>query len=100
MVTNRCGNIVELRTDLVAGAVQTTKNSGSEQETTENNYTVNSKLPEHMVTGYWHNFLNGSTALKISDVPDYYDMICVSFANSSTTPGKVTFERLQNRGYT
>ena len=45
-----------------------------------------------MVTGYWHNFLNGSTALKISDVPSYYDMICVSFANSSTTPGKVTFE--------
>jgi len=82
----------KLRTDLVAGEVQTTKNSGSEQETTENNYTVNSKLPEHMVTGYWHNFLNGSTALKISDVPDYYDMICVSFANSSTTPGKVTFE--------
>ncbi|MFR6562401.1 MAG: hypothetical protein ACLUR5_10825 [Eubacterium ventriosum] len=68
----------KLRTDLVAGEVQTTKNSGSEQETTENNYTVNSKLPEHMVTGYWHNFLNGSTALKISDVPDYYDMICVS----------------------
>ena len=82
----------KLRTDLVTGEVQTTKNSGSEQETTENNYTVNSKLPEHMVTGYWHNFLNGSTALKISDVPDYYDMICVSFANSSTTPGKVTFE--------
>ena len=82
----------KLRTDLVAGEVQTTKNNGSEQETTENNYTVNSKLPEHMVTGYWHNFLNGSTALKISDVPDYYDMICVSFANSSTTPGKVTFE--------
>lgn len=43
----------KLRTDLVAGEVQTTKNSGSEQETTENNYTVNSKLPEHMVTGYW-----------------------------------------------
>ena len=82
----------KLRTDLVAGEVQTTKNNGSEQKTTENNYTVNSKLPEHMVTGYWHNFLNGSTALKISDVPDYYDMICVSFANSSTTPGKVTFE--------
>ncbi|MFR0910625.1 MAG: glycosyl hydrolase family 18 protein [Eubacterium sp.] len=80
------------RTDLVAGDVETTKAGGSEQGTTENNYTVNSKLPEHMVTGYWHNFLNGSKALKLSDVPSYYDMICVAFANSSTTPGKVTFE--------
>ena len=79
------------RTDLVAGIEETTNASGTE-ETTQNNYTVNSKLPEHMVTGYWHNFLNGSTALKLSDVPSYYDMICVAFANSSTTAGKVTFE--------
>ena len=79
------------RTDLVAGIEETTNASGTE-ETTQNNYTVNSKLPEHMVTGYWHNFLNGSTALKLSDVPLYYDMICVAFANSSTTAGKVTFE--------
>ncbi len=67
-------------------------NPGHEETTTVNNYTVNTTLPEHMVTGYWHNFLNGSTALKLSDVPSYYDMICVSFANSSTVPGKVTFE--------
>lgn len=85
----------KLRSDLVAGEIETTTKGGSSVEettTVENNYTVNSKLPQHMVTGYWHNFLNGSTALKISDVPSYYDMICVSFANSSTTPGKVTFE--------
>ena len=79
------------RPDLVAGTEETTNASGTE-ETTQNNYTVNSKLPEHMVTGYWHNFLNGSTALRLSDVPSYYDMICVAFANSSTTAGKVTFE--------
>ena len=48
---------------LVAGEIETTTKGGSSVEettTVENNYTVNSKLPQHMVTGYWHNFLNGS----------------------------------------
>mgnify|MGYP004658904699 CR=1 FL=1 len=94
------------RSDLVAGEIVTTKKEQSTEqpettkkeqsteqpETTDNNYTVNHKLPEHMVTGYWHNFLNGSKALRISDVPLYYDMICVAFANSTTTKGQVTFE--------
>ena len=51
-----------------------------------------SKLPQHMVTGYWHNFCNGSTNLKLSDVPSYYDMICVAFTGNTATPGEVTFE--------
>jgi chitinase len=45
-----------------------------------------------MVTGYWHNFCNGSTNLKLIDVPSYYDMICVAFTESTVTPGEVTFE--------
>ena len=53
---------------------------------------INSKLPQHMVTGYWHNFCNGSTNLKLIDVPSYYDMICVAFTESTVTPGEVTFE--------
>lgn len=53
---------------------------------------LNSKLPQHMVTGYWHNFCNGSTNLKLKDVPSYYDMICVSFTGNTATPGEVTFE--------
>ena len=53
---------------------------------------LNSKLPQHMVTGYWHNFCNGSTNLKLIDVPSYYDMICVAFTESTVTPGEVTFE--------
>ena len=52
----------------------------------------NNKLPIHMVTGYWHNFCNGSTNLKLSDVPSYYDMICVAFTGNTATPGEVTFE--------
>ena len=53
---------------------------------------INSKLPQHMVTGYWHNFCNGSTNLKLKDVPKYYDMICVAFTGNTATPGEVTFE--------
>lgn len=56
------------------------------------NYTPNTSLPKRLVTGYWHNFLNGSTALKIKDVPKYYNLICVAFANASTKPGEVTFD--------
>jgi len=75
-----------------------TENNGQETgdntegNKTENNYTVNTALPQHMVTGYWHNFCNGSKDLKLSDVPTYYDMICVAFTGNTTTPGEVTFE--------
>ena len=45
-----------------------------------------------MVTGYWHNFCNGSKNLKLKDVPSYYNMICVAFTGNTATPGEVTFE--------
>lgn len=53
---------------------------------------VRGDLPEHMVTGYWHNFCNGSANLRLSDVPSYYDMICVAFTGNTSTAGEVTFE--------
>ena len=59
---------------------------------TKGEIKINSKLPQHMVTGYWHNFCNGSTNLKLKDVPSYYDMICVAFTGNTATPGEVTFE--------
>ena len=87
------------RTDLVYveppvtdGETEGSTTEPSTGETVENNYTVNTDLPAHMVTGYWHNFVNGSTNLKLSDVPVYYDMICVAFTGNTTTPGEVTFE--------
>ena len=49
-------------------------------------------LGKHIVVGYWHNFCNGSTNLRLSDVPDYYDMIDVAFTGNSSTPGEATFE--------
>ena len=62
------------------------------EENQNNAVKVNSKLPQHMVTGYWHNFCNGSTNLKLKDVPSYYDMICVAFTGNTAKPGEVTFE--------
>jgi len=90
----------KFRINLKETAISEGKTENNGQETgdntegnkTENNYTVNTALPQHMVTGYWHNFCNGSKDLKLSDVPTYYDMICVAFTGNTTTPGEVTFE--------
>ncbi|MGW8061746.1 chitinase [Streptomyces ziwulingensis] len=48
-------------------------------------------LPRHAVTGYWQNFDNGAAVQRISDVSLQYDIIAVSFADATTTPGAVTF---------
>jgi chitinase len=48
-------------------------------------------LPRHTLTGYWHNFVNPATELKLSAVPDQYDVVAVAFAEASSTPGAVTF---------
>lgn len=49
-------------------------------------------LPKHILTGYWQNFDNGAPVLKVSDVPDQYDIIVLSFADMDLTkPGGVTF---------
>ncbi|WP_062343972.1 chitinase [Herbidospora yilanensis] len=48
-------------------------------------------LPKHFLTGYWHNFVNPATELKLSAVPNEYDLIAVAFAEATSTPGQVTF---------
>lgn len=50
------------------------------------------QLPKHTLTGYWHNFINGSSNIKLSDVPSQYDIIALSFAEMDPAkPGGVTF---------
>ena len=49
------------------------------------------ELPEHLLTGYWQNFDNGATCLKISDVPTAYRLIAVAFADTASQPGAVSF---------
>ncbi|MFV0342365.1 MAG: chitinase, partial [Anaerocolumna sp.] len=53
--------------------------------------TPSTDLPAHILTGYWQNFDNGAKCLKISDVPTTYDLICVAFADATSTPGAVSF---------
>lgn len=48
-------------------------------------------VPKHALTGYWQNFDNGATVQKISDVSAQYDIIAVSFADATATPGAITF---------
>ncbi len=49
-------------------------------------------LPKHVLTGYWHNFDNGSRLLKLADVPTTYDIIAVAFADAvPSTRGAVDF---------
>lgn len=55
-----------------------------------------SPLPGRVLTGYWQNFNNGATCLKISDVPVEYNVICVSFADATKTPGEITFNLDKN----
>ena len=69
-----------------------TEAPSTETETPSTEVPARTDLPAHMVTGYWHNFVNGSANLKLSDVPSYYDMICVAFTGNTATAGEVTFE--------
>lgn len=44
-----------------------------------------------MITGYWQNFNNGATCLRLSAVPSAYNLIAVAFASSTALPGEITF---------
>lgn len=50
-----------------------------------------SPLPGRILTGYWQNFDNGATCLKLADVPKEYNVICISFADATRTAGEITF---------
>jgi chitinase len=49
-------------------------------------------LPKHLLTGYWQNFTNGATPLRLSQVPTTYNIVAVAFADANPgLPGAVTF---------
>lgn len=56
-------------------------------------------LPRHILTGYWQNFNNGAKVLRINEVPVEYDIICVSFADATGTPGAVEFNLDTSLGF-
>ncbi|MBK1782778.1 chitinase [Prauserella cavernicola] len=49
-------------------------------------------LPGKQLTGYWQNFVNDATPLRVADVPDSYDLLVLAFAEADPAqPGAVTF---------
>lgn len=61
------------------------------QETTDTPPGIGA-VPSQALTGYWHNFDNDSTILRLSDIPAEYDLVAVAFADADpATPGAVTF---------
>ncbi|MFI8912012.1 chitinase [Streptomyces sp. NPDC053513] len=56
-------------------------------------------VPKHAVTGYWQNFDNGAAKQKLRDVQAAYDIIAVSFADSTAVPGQITFNLDPAVGY-
>src|SRR5215467_8487459 len=49
-------------------------------------------LPAHVLTGYWQDFTNGATPLRLRDVSSNYDLIAVAFAGADPdAAGAVTF---------
>ena len=54
--------------------------------------SCSSDLPKHLLTGYWQDFTNGATPLRLSSVNSNYTIIAVAFANADpANPGGVTF---------
>ncbi|MBQ0732745.1 glycosyl hydrolase family 18 protein [Aquimarina celericrescens] len=60
-------------------------------------------LPNRLLVGYWHNFDNQSTVIKLRDVSDKWDVINVSFAiptvlggsNMTFTPDPAIYSSIQ-----
>jgi chitinase len=50
----------------------------------------NGTLPKHILVGYWHNFDNGSTNIRLRNVSTNYDVIVVAFVDSAGG-GNMTF---------
>jgi chitinase len=67
--------------------------------TSDGGTNPNPAVPRHAVTGYWQNFNNGATVQKLRDVQAQYDIIAVSFADSTATPGQIVFNLDPAVGY-
>ncbi|WP_233526240.1 chitinase [Actinomadura spongiicola] len=52
---------------------------------------VTGPLPKHFLTGYWHDFVNAAREIKLSQVPDEYDVVAVAFGESTSRHGEVSF---------
>ncbi|WP_435300393.1 glycosyl hydrolase family 18 protein [Timonella sp. A28] len=77
--------------------------SANAMNRTETAPAAAASTPHQWLTGYWHNFNNGSTILKLRDVPQAYNLVAVAFAESAPgVPGGISFtlESQELGGYT
>ncbi|MGW5878566.1 glycosyl hydrolase family 18 protein [Nocardiopsis terrae] len=92
------GGLAAAATALVAACGQATL---TEIETVSD--TVEVQQTEQWLTGYWHNFDNGSTVMPLSEIPSEYNLVAVAFAdNHPELDGGITFNLAGNElnGYT
>ncbi|MFJ4339246.1 chitinase [Streptomyces sp. NPDC088915] len=80
-------------------AGESAKSAAVSARTAKNQTGPGPSVPKHAVTGYWQNFDNGAAKQKLRDVQAAYDIIAVSFADSTTTPGQITFNLDPAVGY-
>ncbi|MEV7674734.1 glycoside hydrolase family 18 protein [Streptomyces sp. NPDC088752] len=80
-------------------AGESAKSAAVSARTAKNQTGPGPSVPKHAVTGYWQNFDNGAAKQKLRDVQAAYDIIAVSFADSTTTPGQIVFNLDPAVGY-
>ncbi|HTF84668.1 MAG TPA: glycosyl hydrolase family 18 protein [Cellvibrio sp.] len=80
-----CGVVSSSSSSVVSSSVGSSVNSSSSS-------SGNSDDDYRIISGYWHNFDNGSGVIPISQVSDAFDAINVSFAEpTGAAPGMIGF---------
>ncbi|WP_051325292.1 glycosyl hydrolase family 18 protein [Glycomyces tenuis] len=74
------------------GAGEPTDEPTTDEPTDEPTDPPGGEAGADTLTGYWHNFENGSGTMHLSEVPAEYDIIAVTFAEAVASPvGAVDF---------
>ncbi|WP_204116752.1 glycosyl hydrolase family 18 protein [Streptomyces sp. CS081A] len=89
----------QFQVSAVNSAGESAKSAAVTARTAKNQTGPGPAVPKHAVTGYWQNFDNGAAKQKLRDVQAAYDIIAVSFADSTATPGQIVFNLDPAVGY-
>ncbi len=81
------------------GAGESAKSAAVSVRTAKGDGGGDGTVPRHALTGYWQNFNNGASVQKLREVSSQYDIIAVSFADATPTPGQITFNLDPAVGY-
>nr|WP_229923426.1 glycoside hydrolase family 18 protein [Streptomyces candidus] len=89
----------DFQVSAVNAAGESAKSAVASGRTAKGGTSPNPRVPRHALTGYWQNFDNGAAVQKLRDVQAQYDIIAVSFADSTATPGQIVFNLDPAVGY-